>query len=164
MARDRKRAKQRQRQRRGQPQPARVAADREAVGAPDPLQDASAEVEIAEAAMADPGQSTTADLEADDLPAPADLVEEPPLETDPRSRPDEGSAVRRAPAGAELPSEGNRLANFLRACVAELKRVQWPDRHQVTQATGVVVGFVIIAGAYLGLLDAIFSRLINVIL
>jgi preprotein translocase SecE subunit len=34
----------------------------------------------------------------------------------------------------------------------------------VGQATGVVLGFVIIAGAYLGVLDAIFSRLINLIL
>ena len=35
---------------------------------------------------------------------------------------------------------------------------------EVAQATGVVLGFVIIAGAYLGILDAIFSRLIKVIL
>jgi preprotein translocase subunit SecE len=48
--------------------------------------------------------------------------------------------------------------------VAELRRVQWPDRRQVAQATGVVLGFVLIAGGYLGVLDAIFSRLVNAIL
>jgi preprotein translocase SecE subunit len=42
--------------------------------------------------------------------------------------------------------------------------VQWPDRRHVVQATGVVLGFVVIAGGYLGLLDAVFSRLIKVIL
>ena len=71
---------------------------------------------------------------------------------------------RRAAAGRELPKEGNRFINFLRACVAELRRVQWPDRKQVGQATAVVIGFVVVAGTYLGLLDAAFSRLVNAIL
>ena len=71
---------------------------------------------------------------------------------------------RRAAAGRELPKEGNRFINFLRACVAELRRVQWPNRRQVGQATAVVLGFVVVAGTYLGLLDAAFSRLINAIL
>ena len=48
--------------------------------------------------------------------------------------------------------------------MAELRRVQWPDRKQVGQATAVVIGFVVVAGTYLGLLDAAFSRLINAIL
>jgi preprotein translocase subunit SecE len=47
---------------------------------------------------------------------------------------------------------------------AELKRVQWPDRRQLTQLTGVVLFFVLIVGAYLGALDAIFSKLIEQIL
>jgi preprotein translocase SecE subunit len=57
-----------------------------------------------------------------------------------------------------------RLLEFLRAVVAELKRVQWPDRRQLTQLTGVVLFFVLIVGAYLGGLDAIFSQLIQAIL
>ena len=47
---------------------------------------------------------------------------------------------------------------------AELRRVQWPDRQALTTLTGVVLGFVLIAGGYLGLLDAIFSRIIQAIL
>jgi preprotein translocase subunit SecE len=47
---------------------------------------------------------------------------------------------------------------------AELQRVQWPDRRQLTQLTGVVLFFVLIVGAYLGGLDAIFSKLIQAIL
>ena len=57
-----------------------------------------------------------------------------------------------------------RLVQFLYAVVAELRRVQWPDRQALTTLTGVVLGFVLIAGGYLGLLDAIFSRLIQAIL
>jgi preprotein translocase subunit SecE len=57
-----------------------------------------------------------------------------------------------------------RAADFLRASWSELKRVQWPDRRQVGQGTAVVVGFVIVAGLYLGALDAIWSPLIQKIL
>src|SRR4051812_48811467 len=57
-----------------------------------------------------------------------------------------------------------RLVAFLVAVWAELQRVQWPDRRQLTQLTGVVLFFVLIVGAYLGGLDAIFSKLIQAIL
>jgi len=59
---------------------------------------------------------------------------------------------------------GNRLSTFLRNSWEELKRVQWPDRRQVAQATAVVVGFVIIIGAYLGLADWVFSKLVDAII
>jgi preprotein translocase SecE subunit len=57
-----------------------------------------------------------------------------------------------------------RAADFLRASWAELRRVQWPDRRQVGQGTAVTLGFVVVAGAYLGLLDAIWNPLIQAIL
>ena len=57
-----------------------------------------------------------------------------------------------------------RFVQFLLAVRAELARVQWPDRQALTTLTGVVLGFVLIAGGYLGLLDAIFSRVIQAIL
>ncbi len=57
-----------------------------------------------------------------------------------------------------------RFATFLRACWAELQRVQWPDRKQVGQATAVVLGFVVIAGAFLGLADVVAQRIVNLIL
>jgi preprotein translocase SecE subunit len=59
---------------------------------------------------------------------------------------------------------GNRLTAFLRASWAELQRVQWPDRRQVGQATAVVLGFVIVAGGFLGLADLLGSDLVNAIL
>jgi preprotein translocase SecE subunit len=59
---------------------------------------------------------------------------------------------------------GSKVLNFLKACWAELQRVQWPDRRTLTQLTGIVLFFCVLAGAYLGLLDAIFSKLINAIL
>jgi preprotein translocase SecE subunit len=59
---------------------------------------------------------------------------------------------------------GRRFANFLRASAAELQRVQWPDRRQVGQATAVVLGFVIIAGAFLGVADFVAEKLVDLII
>jgi preprotein translocase SecE subunit len=59
---------------------------------------------------------------------------------------------------------GFHVLGFLKACWAELQRVQWPDRKQVGQATAVVLGFVVIAGAFLGLADVVAQRIVNFIL
>jgi preprotein translocase subunit SecE len=59
---------------------------------------------------------------------------------------------------------GNRLILFLQGSWRELQRVQWPDRRQVMQATGVVIGFVIVAGLLLGAADFVSGKVINLIL
>lgn len=59
---------------------------------------------------------------------------------------------------------GFRITNFIRASWAELQRVQWPDRRQVGQATAVVLGFVVVAGAFLGLTDVVAQRIVDFIL
>ena len=69
-----------------------------------------------------------------------------------------------AGAAAEERSGLGKVWHFLQNVWAELQRVQWPDRRQVTTLTGVVLGFVLLAGGYLGLLDAIFSRVIDQII
>jgi preprotein translocase subunit SecE len=58
----------------------------------------------------------------------------------------------------------NRLVAFLQGSWRELQRVQWPDQRQVVQATGVVIGFVIVAGAYLGVADWVATKIVNFIL
>jgi len=81
---------------------------------------------------------------------------------------EDGAAVvrtrRRAAARAAEPREGNRLTTFLRGSWRELQRVQWPDRRQVGQATAVVIGFVIIAGAFLGLADYVAGKIVDLII
>jgi preprotein translocase subunit SecE len=57
-----------------------------------------------------------------------------------------------------------RLINFLQGSWRELQRVQWPDRRQVFQATGVVIGFVIVAGVFLGVSDVVAQKIVNLIL
>jgi preprotein translocase SecE subunit len=71
---------------------------------------------------------------------------------------------RRGREDAEAHRDRPRVVQFLIAVWAELQRVQWPNRQALVTLTGVVLGFVLIAGGYLGLLDVIFSELIQAIL
>jgi preprotein translocase SecE subunit len=84
-------------------------------------------------------------------------VEPPREEIDSTRDPGEVQRRRREP----LPS---RAVAFLRASWAELQRMQWPDRPQVFQATGVVLGFVVVAGLYLGGADWVAQKIVNLIL
>jgi preprotein translocase subunit SecE len=74
------------------------------------------------------------------------------------------AAAGRAERDVHPKPEGNRVVNFLRASWAELQRVQWPDRRQVTQATAVVLGFVALAGGYLGLADVAAQEVVDFII
>jgi preprotein translocase SecE subunit len=53
------------------------------------------------------------------------------------------------------------VIGFLLSCWAELKRVQWPDRDTLVQASAVTFIFVAVMAAYLGGLDAAFNWLIQ---
>jgi preprotein translocase subunit SecE len=173
MARDRQRSKARQQQRREQ----RLAQRRESAalgGRPeDALEDTTDAGETEQDAL------DQADL---DVGAPPEdlgrsartLRDEPPapsFETDDEELGEEDDdAAAAGPRGVRgrrtdaEPHRRGRLVAFLVAVWAELQRVQWPDRRQLTQLTGVVLFFVLIVGAYLGGLDAIFSKLIQQIL
>jgi preprotein translocase subunit SecE len=86
---------------------------------------------------------------------------------DERERAAPGASRTLATSRADVPatrSGPGRFAAFVRASWAELQRVQWPDRRQVAQATAVVLGFVVIAGAYLGLADGLAQELVDLIL
>jgi preprotein translocase SecE subunit len=82
-----------------------------------------------------------------------------------RQRRAKESAERRRQAPA-APAERQRGAviGFLVSCWAELKRVQWPDRETLIQASAVTVVFIAIAAAYLGALDALFNWIVQRIL
>jgi preprotein translocase SecE subunit len=56
------------------------------------------------------------------------------------------------------------VIGFLLSCWAELKRVQWPDRDTLVQASAVTLIFVVIMAAYLGALDAAFNWFIKQLL
>jgi preprotein translocase subunit SecE len=75
-----------------------------------------------------------------------------------------GAATTPRP-GAPTQARGlGRFMAFLRASWAELQRVQWPDRRQVAQATAVVLGFVVVAGLYLGVADRVAQEVVDFII
>jgi preprotein translocase subunit SecE len=185
VARDRKRAKQR-RERRGAAvagrnrQDARPGAPEQPIhraDLPGSLDHASGEVDEFDAALvrgagglaATPDGTTEAELEAevDAGTGAEDELQTPELASDGGAGgAGGGGAVVTAgerPSGAPLRG-GNRVIGFLRASWAELQRVQWPDRRQVTQATAVVLGFVAIAGLYLGAADFVAKEVVEFIL
>jgi preprotein translocase SecE subunit len=65
----------------------------------------------------------------------------------------------KVPAGGERRRGG--VTGFIASCWAELKRVQWPDRDTLVQASSVTLLFVAVMAAYLGALDAVFNFLIK---
>ena len=79
-------------------------------------------------------------------------------------RPAKRERAAAAPAAAPKRSLASRAVAFLQASWAELQRVQWPDRRQVAQATAVVLGFVAVAGLYLGAADWVAQKVVNFIL
>jgi preprotein translocase subunit SecE len=155
MARNRQRAKQRQAERRA----ARLEAAR-----PDalPNEEALEELELYSGAPPeDTGRSDT----VVERPPPAPELESDDAELEePVDRADGIARERAHREPREQRHHRNRLLAFLIAVWAELQRVEWPDRQTLTMLTGVVLLFVVVMGAYLGLLDAIFSRVIDKIL
>ncbi len=73
-------------------------------------------------------------------------------------------AERRAPREPTAEKERGAVMGFLASVVAELRKVQWPDRDTLVQASAVTILFVAVAAAYLGALDAVFSRLVDLII
>jgi preprotein translocase subunit SecE len=127
---------------------------------PDPLAHATPDVELAEAqlALGRPELGTPVDDEANDNIAEDDGG------VDEVGSSSVGSGL--TPSGSSAPSlrGGSRLLHFLQGSWRELQRVQWPDRRQVMQATGVVIGFVIVAGVFLGLADFVAGKVVTLIL
>lgn len=148
MARDRQRAKQRRRRQPGAggtgPGPARARA-READLEPEPT-------------------DTVFPQRGDVQPVESDEPESPRFEAEAESAPVEDEAVIEERRERREPRKRAGIITFLGHVIDELRRVQWPDRRHVGQGTAVVLGFVVIAGAYLGLLDALWKPLIEAIL
>jgi preprotein translocase subunit SecE len=62
------------------------------------------------------------------------------------------------------PNVFQKAMEFLREVKVELKKVTWPTRKQTTGTTIVVIIFVFIVSAFLGLFDLGLSKLVQVVL
>jgi preprotein translocase SecE subunit len=178
VARNRKRAKDRRAARRpASGNGARRITDPDEELTPSPIEHATPDVELADAQLAvgrpqpeDDDVDLSAEAEAEELEeeihdGAAGGVGGPPARRGGgRDRGGDGQAPGHGPVAPARAGLLARLIGFIQGSWRELQRVQWPDRRQVAQATGVVLGFVIVAGVFLGLADLAFSHLMNYIL
>jgi preprotein translocase subunit SecE len=65
-----------------------------------------------------------------------------------------------APVEVARPGLGTRLVTFYHDVVAEMKKVTWPDRPQLQQATIQIIVFVLFLGAVIALLDVALQFLL----
>lgn len=129
-----------------------------------------AEIEAVEAGMA--VGAPEAALETPDAPKTsraAKRAEAKALkETEKRKRSEqkrrESEQLAKKQKQAQAQRQRGGVIGFLLSCWAELKKVQWPDRDTLVQATAVTVIFVAVAATYLGALDAAFNYLAKQIL
>jgi len=129
-----------------------------------------AEIEAVEAGMA--AGAPEAALETPDAPKSsraARRAETKALkETEKRKRAEqkrrESEQLAKKQKQAQAQRQRGGVIGFLLSCWAELKKVQWPDRDTLVQATAVTIIFVAVAATYLGALDAAFNYLAKQIL
>jgi preprotein translocase subunit SecE len=189
VARNRKRRSAGRERRPGPVQPGvATARGNRSEDAPAPIEHATPDVELAEAQLALgrpeyseselPAGASGDDTSPDDEPAEDDPGDVEPAggdgdggydeDDDDLGPQDGGSGGRRhgpsTAVAARREPPGMRLVHFLQGSWRELQRVQWPDRRQVMQATGVVIGFVIVAGAFLGVADFVATKVVKLIL
>jgi preprotein translocase SecE subunit len=126
-----------------------------------------AEVEAVEAGIA--AGAPESQLETPDAPKPnraqrrAEAKEAKEAEKrkrgDQKRKEREQLTKRQKQAAAERQRGG--VSGFIASCWAELRKVQWPDRDTLVQATAVTIVFVAVAATYLGALDAAFNFVIQ---
>jgi preprotein translocase SecE subunit len=130
-----------------------------------------AEIEAVEAGIA--AGASEAELETPDAPKPSRAErraeakaqkEAERRQIDERKRREAQQLDKKQKQAKAERSQRGGVIGFLLSCWAELKKVQWPDRDTLIQATAVTILFVAVAAAYLGALDAFFNFLIKRIL
>ncbi len=134
-----------------------------------PISGDIAEIEAMERGMA--AGAPEAQLETPDAPKPrsarraeakAQKEAEKRQRAEQKRRESEQLAKKQKQAKSQRQRGG--VIGFLVSCWQELKKVQWPDRDTLIQATAVTILFVAVAAVYLGALDALFDFLIKRIL
>ena len=119
----------------------------------------------AETAPAKTPAALPAEVAPDEVPAEDKITRrERKRQERERKQAAKAQAERRRPRDEPVERERGRVMGFLVSCVAELRRVQWPNRDTLVQASAVTLVFIAVAAAYLGVLDGAFNWLVQRIL
>jgi len=55
----------------------------------------------------------------------------------------------------------NKINNFIKEAIAELKKVIWPTQKELKNSTIVVITTIIIASIFIGLVDIFFTKVLT---
>jgi preprotein translocase subunit SecE len=55
----------------------------------------------------------------------------------------------------------NKINNFIKEAIAELKKVIWPNKKDLKNSTIVVISTIIIASIFIGLVDIFFTKVLT---
>jgi preprotein translocase subunit SecE len=69
-----------------------------------------------------------------------------------------------AVAAGQLEGRTRGLTAWYRGVVAELRKVTWPTREETIKLSTLVIAISVVVGLFLGTADAIFARLIELLL
>lgn len=58
----------------------------------------------------------------------------------------------------------NRLINYFKESVKELKKVSWPSKQQVIQHTVLVIVASLVVAAFLGIVDFILTKVLQIVI
>ena len=58
----------------------------------------------------------------------------------------------------------NKLANYIKASVEEMKKVTWPTKKETYNYTLLVIGLSLAVAAFLGTLDYLFNLLLGLVI
>ena len=70
---------------------------------------------------------------------------------EPNQKPAEKKPAEKKPGVFE------RLKKYFRDTKSEVKKVAWPTKQQTINNTGVVIACIVVVGAFIGVLDAVFT-------
>ena len=73
------------------------------------------------------------------------------------------STILRRPSQGEARASGG-MFRFFGEVISELKKVTWPSRQETTRLTLLVIAVAVSIGIALGLIDLLFTRLMDLLL
>jgi preprotein translocase subunit SecE len=79
----------------------------------------------------------------------------------PAPRPKPNTQREKTGSVTKAVQDKRRSSRFLSDVIAELRKVQWPTRPQLIQATAVVILVVAIVTIYLDIIDTILNRVVH---
>ncbi len=56
----------------------------------------------------------------------------------------------------------NTVSLYIRESLEELRQVRWPTQQQAVRLTIIVIGFIIAASLFFGVIDLVFSEIIRI--